>query len=124
MKRDLDLVRKMLIFIEESDGRIPAEDVMDLASNRERGAFHLRLIVARGLVSANLRSVTGPQLLSGFVEGLTWDGFDYLDAIRSEPVWSRAKEAIRESVGDTSLSVVKQVCSSLALSMVKNQLGI
>lgn len=54
---------------------------------------------------------------------MTWEGYDYLDAIRSPQVWNKAKEAISMAVGDTSLSVVKQTCSMVAMGLIKVQLG-
>lgn len=54
---------------------------------------------------------------------MTWEGYDYLDAIRSPQVWNKAKEAISMAVGDTSLSVVKQTCSMVAMGLIKVKLG-
>lgn len=54
---------------------------------------------------------------------MTWDGYDYLDAIRSPQVWNKAKEAITKAVGDTSLSVVKQTCAMVATGLIRSQLG-
>ncbi len=57
------------------------------------------------------------------ISSMMWEGYDYLDAIRSPQVWNKAKEAISMAVGDTSLSVVMQTCSMVAMGLIKVQLG-
>ena len=58
------------------------------------------------------------------VGGLTWEGYDYLDAIRSPQVWNKAKDAISKAVGDTSLSIVKQTCTAVATGLIMSNLGL
>ena len=124
MKRDMDLVRRIMFKVEEADGPVSVDDVHAMCSNRERAVFHIELLAAHGLIRTSMRRVSGPEKASGTIDGLTWEGFDYLDAIRSDAVWSRSKEAIAETVGEASLSVVKEVCSAVASAMVKSALGL
>lgn len=125
MKRDMDLVRCILITVEKADGEVGDAQLLDCAEgSMERLAFHVELLQSHGLLDADVfcDGMGDPMSLS--VSGLTWDGYDYLDAIRSPKVWNGAKDAISKAVGDTSLSVVKDVCVAFATALVKQQLGI
>lgn len=124
MRRDLDLVRDILITVEGADQ--PVDDTVLCRDGRTLAevAFHVELLRERGLANGSVRY----DGLAGFpvsveVSGLTWEGYDYLDAIRSNKVWKKAKDAIADSVGDTSLSVVKQACTMVATGMIKAHLG-
>lgn len=123
MKRDLDLVRCILISVEKADG--PISDVMlaKCCEDISRLAFHIELMQAHGLLTASVERDAYGDPLSLEVGGLTWEGYDYLDAIRSPQVWNKAKDAISKAVGDTSLSIVKQTCTTVATGLIMTKLG-
>lgn len=123
MKRDLDLVRCILISVEKADG--PIGDVMlaNCCEDIGRLAFHIELMQAHGLLTASVERDAYGDPLSLEVGGLTWEGYDYLDAIRSPQVWNKAKDAISKAVGDTSLSIVKQTCTTVATGLIMTKLG-
>lgn len=124
MKRDLDLVRSILIYVEKAEGEVDAEDLVTDDWPFEIVAYHVRLMAHHGLVdlSDDVRDMNG-ETLSLAVSGLTWDGQDYLDAIRDPKVWSKVKKTVKEAVGSTTLEVVKQTGALVAMSMVKASLG-
>lgn len=124
MKRDLDLVRYILLCAEEADGPLDETKIMEFGCDMATAAFHVELMRARGLVEARVAYAAGGVPVDVEVSALTWEGYDYLDAIRSGVVWKRAKEAISKTVGDASLSVAKDVCTALSASLVKSSLGI
>jgi hypothetical protein len=123
MKRDMDLIRNILLLAEDAQDTVGIDDLIVLNDNRKTIGFHVELMVAHGLVSGNVEySGTGSCVVAD-VNNLTWDGYDYLDSIRSPKVWKRAKQAISETVGDTSLSVIKQVCCTITAQLVQAYLG-
>lgn len=124
MKRDLDLVRSILIYVEKAEGEVDAEDLVTDDWPFEIVAYHVRLMAHHGLVdlSDDVRDMNG-ETLSLVVSGLTWDGQDYLDAIRDPKVWAKVKKTVKEAVGSTTLEVVKQTGALVAMSMVKASLG-
>lgn len=124
MKRDLDLVRYILLCVEDSDEPVDETMIMKYGCDMRTAAFHVELMAARGLVLANVTYASGDVPVDVAVSSLTWEGYDYLDAIRSSVVWKQAKEAIAKTVGDASLSVAKDVCTALSASLVKSSLGI
>ena len=63
-------------------------------------------------------------MTGGTIEGLTWDGTDYLDAIRDGSVWAKTKKVVADAVGSTTMEVIKQTAVLVAVEMVKAKLGI
>lgn len=124
MKRDLDLVRSILIYVEKAVDEVDAEDLVTDNWPFETVAYHIRLMVHHGLIdlSQDMRDMNG-ETLSLVVAGLTWDGQDYLDAIRDQKVWAKVKKTVKEAVGSTTFEVMKQTGALVAMSMVKASLG-
>ena len=83
MKRDMDLVRKILFHIEASeDGNIN----LDIPKHSQDVIYrHVELMKDKGLVDATIvPSSDGPEyeILDCEVRRLTWEGHDFLDAAR------------------------------------------
>lgn len=124
MRRDLDLVRSILIYVEKAEDEVDAEDLVTDSWPFETVAYHIRLMAHHGLVdlSDDTRDMNG-ETLSLTVSGLTWDGQDYLDAIRDPKVWAKVKKTVKEAIGSTTFEVVRQTGALVAMSMVKASLG-
>lgn len=124
MKRDLDLVRSILIYVEKAEDEVDAEDLVTDSWPFEIVAYHVRLMAHHGLVdlSDDTRDMNG-ETLSLTVSGLTWDGQDYLDAIRDPKVWAKVKKTVKEAIGSTTFEVVRQTGALVAMSMIKANLG-
>ncbi len=125
MKRDLDLIRYILLTTEQSDKGITDSVLVNQRYDIRTIAFHTELLIDRGLVSGSVEYDgfhTTP--LSIEITRITWEGYDYLDSFRSDKVWRKAKEVISKSVGDTSLSVVKDTCQLVAKTLIKQNIGL
>jgi len=124
MKRDMDLVRYILMTVEKADGGVQIDDLtVDGKWSLSMVAYHVELMKARGLVDAQVYHA-GDTVVGGIVTALTWDGTDYLDAVRDDAVWKRTKDVVRKSVGSTTLDVIKQAAVMVATSAIKSSLGL
>jgi hypothetical protein len=108
MKRDMDLIRKILVEIEESSIEgVPEFDGYEPANV----AYHCRLLLDAGLITAaDVSSHDGEAYL---ISGLTWAGHDFLDAARNETVWNKAKEVIKSKGGGFTFDILKLVLKKL-----------
>lgn len=124
MRRDLDLVRSILIYVENADSEVDASSMATERWSIELVAYHVRLIAHHGLidVSHDIRDMNS-STIELTVAGITWDGRDYLDSIREPKVWERVKKILADTVGSTTLDVVRQTGSMVALTMVREGLG-
>lgn len=123
MRRDMDLVRSILAQTELADGPLELGMIAHDGHSDAELAYHVELMKARGLLDATLTRAWGGEVVRGTVDALTWDGLDYLDAMRSDQVWARAKDAIARTVGSTTFDVIKAVCCKVAVGMVTSALA-
>lgn len=124
MRRDMDLVRSILMQAEAADGPLDMGDMDPCGHTEEEVAYHIELMAQRGLVSATVRRAYGGAVMLCRVDALTWDGQDMLDAVRSERVWARARRAIADSVGTATFEVVRGVCTAIAQRMALDAAGL
>lgn len=122
MKRDMDMVRSILKKVEQAPGNLGEADFLG-ECDPPVVYYHLELMIAHGLLDGSVRRDWSGDVIEVDISGLTWDGQDFLEAMRNDRVWVRAKKAVAEAVGSTTFDVVKQACSMVALQAVKSQLG-
>ena len=124
MRRDMDLVRSILMQAEESDGPLDIGDIEPRGHTGEEVAYHVELMQQHGLVTATVKRSYGGTALLCRVDALTWEGQDLLDAMRSDRVWARVRRAVSESVGTAAIDVVKGACCAVAQRMVLDAAGL
>lgn len=100
MKRNMDLIREILLQVEaNTDGNIVL-DLPDYQAN-EIGR-HVELMIERGLVEGTtLSSRDGPahEILSYVIGRMTWDGYEFLEVARDDTLWKKAKFICVEKTG-------------------------
>lgn len=118
MKRDMDLVRNILIATEDADKPINSDFATFDGYDCDQIIYHIQLLAAHGLIDI---TEAGDMASHDrvYINGLTWDGADYLDAIRDNRVWEKTKRIVKDTVGSTTMSVIKQAAQDVALSMLK-----
>ena len=117
MKRDMDLIRELLLKI-ESMGPAPIMNTRITGYPEELSDYNLHLLISAGLVEGSSQLANRGRLLL-VVKGLTWEGNDLLDAIRAESVWQKTKGFIRErDLQSVPLALIKEVASGIARQML------
>ena len=113
MKRDMDLVRKILFEIEKmeySDNRLEiyprggfsSEDEPLHGYQREDISYHLLLLKEASLIQADQLGAFWYPIR------LTWEGHEFLDAARDDARWEKAKVAMANA-GSFAIDVMKQL---------------
>jgi Hypothetical protein (DUF2513) len=122
MRRDVDLVRDLLLQIEEDprfDGTKwvhPAtpDDIGITGHTFEEVAYHLTMMVEEGFVTGNI----GMELIPS-INKLTWKGHEFLDDIRDPYIWKKSKERAK-----VLMSVSIAFAWELAKAEIKRKLGL
>lgn len=123
MKRDLDLIRLILLASEQSEGAIGCSALSECCGDIGRLAFHVELMQSKGLLVASIMRDAFRNPIDVTVERLTWEGYDYLDAIRSARVWDKAKASMMGAIGEVSLSLAKETSLMVARQLIQQQLS-
>ena len=115
VKRDMELVRELLLEI-EANPQLIGRQCIDLPvgnRNPEEMAYTLSLLIGEGIVSGHI-GMTMP-----LVSGLTWKGHELLDNIRDDHVWAGTKAAIKPLA-----SVSVALLAEIAKGEIKRLLGL
>jgi len=115
VQRDMDLVRELLLQIEE-DRQLIGKEAVSLPvkhGDRKEVEYVFALLIRQGFVTGNM------TLGVPMVSGLTWGGHDLLDNIRDPGVWEKVKEHAM-----TIASVSIPILAELAKAEVKRRLGL
>jgi hypothetical protein len=122
MKRDIELVRKLLIYLEEKPND---KIIMKLELNghdKNEVMYHFILMDQAGLIRCEreVSSTTSDRVIKVYPLSLTWQGHEFLEASRNEKTWSKAKALIKSKSGGIAFDVLK----ALLISMAKESVGL
>jgi hypothetical protein len=120
MKRDMELVRKLLFAIETHEFSSNLENPPIEGYDEQTIDHHVFLMWEADLVEAIKTDTmsSGPHRRAA-ARRLTWKGHDALDVLRSDTVWSKTKTVVAKA-GGASVQMMIEVASSI----VKDQLGL
>lgn len=117
MKRDMDLVRKLLIKIEEvyepGQKGISVSKVMIDGYDAQTVVEHLMLMKEADLLqSIDAKTyATGSTIVS--IGNLTNKGYDTLEDFRNDTIWNKTKDVVKEKGLPMVIDVFKDVASTI-----------
>lgn len=117
MKRNMELVRQILLEVEAADFTDP-NNYWEPSGPIE--AMHARIVAEAGLLDAHFPygNKQHSQSLTIHVYGLTWDGHDFLDTVRDEGTWKKVALTLGSRFATASMEIIKHVAAELAKQAV------
>jgi len=129
MKRDLDLVRKILFAMEKDETQTKfgeGEPEID-GYEREDIVYHMRIMAQAGLLhvykselphlnDAHLQWRMPKTYVSSY--SISWNGYEFLDAARDNTRWEKAKGAMAKA-GEFVLPVLMQLLTQYLKAELK-----
>jgi hypothetical protein len=114
MKRDMDLIRTILLEVEKSPS--PGGCQIKLPEHsREELYYNAQQAQDAGLIEAKFSS----DGTAFHVLRLTYAGHEFLDAARNDTLWAKAKEIVIKNTGTLTVEGVKIALSTL----IKHAMG-
>ena len=120
MKRDMELIRKLALAVEGSQGGFAPRDLTIDGYTTGQVAYHAYLMIQAGLaagVDVTTETGSGPEAI---LANLTWAGHEFADAARDETRWKKAMGLVKEKIGSVTISVLTQLLAAL----MKTTLGL
>lgn len=105
MKRDMELVRKLLLAVESGQMNF----VID-GYNNDTVKYHKALVIDAGLAEGSvLKSGMGNREIpvNVMLTKLTWAGHDFIDAIASDSNWAKVKEFLQDAGKQLTIETIK-----------------
>ena len=121
MKRDMDLIRKLLFAIEEN----PREFMVD-GYDSDIIKYHVLLLMEADYIDGRISNTLGHSSVAPqnvFVNRLTWNGHEFIDNIRQEEIWNTIKTEFKGASVSTIYSVCKQLAEGYAKKKIQVILG-
>lgn len=126
MKRHMDLVRHLLFVFEEK----PGPEMMRVSDLTVEGyspgeiQYHLNLMYQAGLVNGeDVRSTTSDRLIKVMPFDLTWQGHEFLEAVRDPEVWRQAKAGASRA-GTAGIEFVWGMAKVLLKNAIRERTGL
>ena len=119
MKRDMDLIRHIMIQIEDKYETTALYNLEIEGYTKDQVATHCKMLYEAGLISDYKSEYADNRLYRFGVGNLTWDGYDYLDKIRDDSIWNKVKVTAKEHGVPLLIDTVKQISSVIITSMTE-----
>jgi DNA-binding transcriptional regulator GbsR (MarR family) len=118
MKRDMDLVRQILVAVDDATTTQGLRNIKIEGYSKEQISYHVRLLANADFMDAV--NFHGDNKDHWIPRNLTWEGHELLDTIRNESVWNEAKERFKEQF----VSMPFQILVPLLMQILKQQVGL
>lgn len=119
MKRDMELVRQILLKVEQAES--DPNEWIDLSFDQwtcEVVSYHSKILNDAGLIEAqDLSTLAGSDWRP---MSLTWSGHEFLDAARDETVWNKAMTSLKEK----SMTVPFEVLKAVVMQKCREYFGV
>ncbi len=113
MRRDWELIRRILLALEEyerTDGAVRPDDFEGYDS--ETVSYHMWLLKQAGLIEATCRDQRYMKIQC-IASRLTWEGHEFLDKIRSKSIWNDIIKIARDKGLALSYDSIRMIASIL-----------
>ncbi len=124
MKRNWDMIRDILTKLEEFSNEEGRFNLSRFSQDKHvEISYHMELLIEAGLVNGQMSEEFGPGPEDFFVNRLTWQGHEFLDAIRNDTVWQKTKKTFLSQGISMTFDLVKSFASDVAASYLKTTIG-
>ncbi|MFU0464226.1 DUF2513 domain-containing protein [Gardnerella vaginalis] len=121
MRRNMDLVREILIEASKSDKEVRASDIAEKSSkySLEEIIYNIKIMGEGNLINVYIDEREA-GVVDAYVMDITWQGNDFLDSISSNEIW----EKIKNNFSDKIINIPFDILISLAKLYLKSNLGL
>jgi Hypothetical protein (DUF2513) len=115
MHRDLDLIRQILLELEQHDHPSCDVKLQCPGYTEDQISYHVKLLAEHGFLEAiNLSTLSGFEWRP---TSLTWAGHEFLDAARNATVWRKLKVELKDRGISLPMSLIQQLALKIAAKM-------
>jgi len=119
MKRDMDLVRLILLEIEEKYQSTVIYNMTIDGYDTETVAYHCKILYEAGLISDYKAQYADNEIFGFGVGSLTWNGNDFLEKIRDDSRWKKVKDIIAQKGLPMIIETIKSIANAIITATVE-----
>ena len=115
MKRDMELVRKLL-FLAEEEGK---DDKLCEEYGQEKVAGHVAILRDAKLIDGVIEYDQVGRPFASVILRLTWAGHEFLDNARNDTVWNKVTSTIKNAATTASFEVLVEMLKTGVLAAIQ-----
>jgi hypothetical protein len=115
MKRNMDLVRQILLALDEHETGYAPHDLQFEGFNEEQIGYHIYIMGQAGLLEVENVGHLDASSPSAMAMNLTWAGHEFLSNAREESNWLQAKKLMR-GAGEGSFQIWQSVLTKVVMN--------
>lgn len=119
MKRDMELIRRILFYLEERPVLKAELDLPIDGYERDTVRYHTLLLAQAGLIDFEPELTKTRRVIRAHSIGLNWAGHEFLDTVRSEKVWKRLLKYAKDKGGSLPFDLLKVLGAELIKGSIK-----
>ena len=119
MKRNMDLIRRILFEVESLPANQGGKQIEIEGWDFAEVTYHAVLLHEAGLIHGKIEYHKNQERC--FVDRLTWEGHEFLEAARNDAFWKKAILNIRNKAGGLGYEVLRQVLVQMAKDAVAGE---
>ena len=112
MKRDMDLIRLLLLMKEGDDD---ARERLESNYDEKTIVFHCALAIEAGFINGSVTTDQVGMPAAASLLHLTWEGYEFLESIRNETTWNKAKDAVVKTGTGWTVPILKEVLKAIIM---------
>lgn len=111
MKRDWDLIRDILTAAEAKPAGTGLYHAELTDHDRETVAAHIEMLDDAGYVDATVQRQLSGSFAVAHINKITSSGYDLLDSIRSQTVWTKIKTVAKDKGIEVTFDTIKALAA-------------
>jgi hypothetical protein len=117
MKRDMDLVRQLLLYFEDrtDEEMLQQDEVRIDGYDSKIVGYNIDIMYEAGLLCCEPVLSQHGRLVKAIPFRLTWDGHEFLDASRDTGIWNKAKQTVLKKSGGITFELLVAVLKQMAM---------
>lgn len=116
MKRNFDLIKQILLHVESFEKSKNQSTIKIPGYSSEEVWYHVYLLNDAGLLLAS--ESKSPTDSVWTPHNLTWAGHEFLDSIKDDAAWEKAKSVVKSKTGGITFELLKVVLSQFAKDVI------
>ena len=113
MKRDMDLIRLLLL---RQEGDEQAAKLIAENYDQQTLAFHGAMVIEAGFIQGAVSTDEHGLPRATRLLRLTWEGYEFLESIRNETTWNKAKAAVIKTGTGWTMPILKEVLKAVIMA--------
>lgn len=114
----MDLMRSILLAAEDESGDM-WKSLRKKGYSEEQVGFHTYLLGRAGLLSTIESQGDKDRYPSADVLHITWNGYDFLEAVRKPAIWEAAKRKVVENGVGMTIELLKSAVLAVSKSAIE-----